>query len=138
MHALQNVWERVSEPRLMSAIYFGIYVGWLLTGFATLLDPPNTISGELGPVLTIAWALLFILGAGVGLATVLGGWWKWERWACRISLAGVGIYSFVVASLHFTSPGSRLTQLGVVYFGGAAVFVVRMVMIRGRSYAPRG
>jgi hypothetical protein len=121
----------------MSVIYFVIYVGWLLTGVATLVSPPNTISGELGPVLTIAWALLFIVGALVGLVTVLPGWWKWERWACHISLAGVAIYGFVVLNLHFTSPGSRLTQLGVLYFGGAAVFVVRLAMIWGRTYAPR-
>lgn len=45
-------------------------------GIATLSVPPQTIAGELGPVLATAWALLFLLGGILGMATVLPGWWK--------------------------------------------------------------
>lgn len=133
---LRRLWERVTEPRHMSLIYGGIYTIATLTGIVTLMVPPMTIAGELGPVLTVLWAGLFILGGTLGMLTVLQGLWAWERWGAGLVIAGIGIYGLVIATLHFTAEGSRLTQLGVLALA-AAVFVVRWAMIRGRTYGPR-
>ena len=133
---MRALWQSISNPRHLSLIYFSAYGIALLTGLVTLAVPPTSIAGELGPVYTIAWSVFFILGGILGLATALQGWWKWERWACWFTLAGIGIYGGVVLTLHFTSVGSRLTQLGVLLLA-ATLFAVRVTMIWGRSYGPR-
>lgn len=132
----RRLWDRITEPRLLSTIYGGVHTITLLTGIVTLLVPPVTISGHLGPALTIAWSLCFVLGGSVGIIAALPGYWLWERWACWFALLGIGIYGYVIATLHFTATGSRLTQLGVLLLA-ATVFIVRLALIWGRSYAPR-
>lgn len=135
---LRTAWRKISDPRHLSVLYGGIYTIALLAGVVTLWVPPITITGALGPVLTTIWAALFILGGALGMWTVLPGWWKWERWALALILAGIGIYGYVVATLHFTATGSgsRLTQLMILALAGST-FVVRWVLIRGRTYGPR-
>lgn len=133
---LRRWWERITEPRFLSVIYGGVYTIGMLTGVATLLVPPTTISGQLGVPLTFAWSLFFIVGGVIGMVVVLPGWWAWERWACVFSLTAIGIYGFVISTLHFTAAGSRLTQIGVLALA-AAVFAIRLVLIKGRSYGPR-
>jgi hypothetical protein len=120
----------------MKVAYGGIYTIAALTGVVTLLVPPNTIQGEIGPVLTLLWSALFILGGLGGMCTVLPGWWKWERWSLAFCLVGIGIYAFVITALHFTSSGSRLTQLGVLLLA-ASTFIIRWLLIRGYSFEPR-
>lgn len=132
-----TLWAMVTEPRHLSVIYGGVYTLVTLTGIATLAVPPQTIATELGPVLAVAWAILFIVGGVLGMVTVLPGWWAGERWAILLALAGIGIYGFVITTLHFTAAGSRLTQMGVLALA-SSVFVVRWALIRGRTYGPRG
>ena len=133
---LRLLWAKVTEPRHMSVIYGGVYTIVLLTGLATLAVPPQTIASELGPVLAGVWAALFIIGGLLGMATVLPGWWQWERWAIAFVVAGIGLYGYVITTLHFTTPGSRLTQLGVLTLA-LMVFIIRFSLIWGRTYGPR-
>lgn len=137
IRVLTTLWAMVTEPRHMSVIYGGVYTLVALTGIGTLAVPPQTIASELGPVLSVAWATLFIFGGALGMVTVLPGWWAWERWAILLTLAGIGIYGLVITTLHFTAAGSRLTQMGVLALA-SSVFVVRWALIRGRTYGPRG
>lgn len=130
-------WAKVTEPRHLSVIFGGVYTVAMLTGWATLAVPPQTIANELGPALSVAWAVLFIAGGLLGMVTVLPGWWQWERWGIYFCAAGIGIYGYVIVHLHFTSEGSRLTQLGILAFG-LALFAVRFSLIWGRTYGPRG
>lgn len=133
---IRSLWERITEPRHLSVIYGAVYTIAFLTGLATIAVPPQSIAGELGPVLSVLWACMFIIGGALGIVTVLPGWWKWERWACAFVLAGIAIYGGVVLTLHFTSTGSRLTQLGVLLIA-SLVFVIRIALIWGRTYGPR-
>lgn len=132
---LRLAWAMVSEPRYLSVVYGGIYTVAALTGAVTLINPPQTIAGELGPMFSVMWALLFLLGGMLGMGTVLQGLWKWERWGNYLVLGGIVIYGGVISTLHFTASGSRLTQLGVLFLA-AMVFVVRITVIRGRTYGP--
>lgn len=135
LRRLRCWWATVTEPRHLSIIYGGIYTAGAVTGVITLIAPPSTIAGELGPVLLVTWALLFLVGGIVGMSTVLQGFWKWERWANYLTLGGIAIYGGVITTLHIESSGSRLTQLGVLGLA-AGVFIVRLALIRGRSYGP--
>lgn len=137
MRVLHRAWEKVSEPRILNAIFWVGYVVTFLTGVVTLVAPPMTVTGEIGPVLAILWAYMFILGGAIGATTALRGLWAWERWGILLGWAGLAVYAIVITVLHFTSPGSRLTQLGILTLA-ALFFLARWVLIRGRTYGPTG
>ncbi|MFT4258040.1 hypothetical protein [Microbacterium sp.] len=134
--ALRSLWDRVTEPRRLKALYAFLYAVATGTGVVTLLFPPQSVEGVLGRALVVVWSSLFIAGGVGGMSTVLNGRWKWERWSIGSILMGIGIYGAVVLSLHFTSSGSRLTQLGVLVLA-AGLFVVKLELIRWYSFDPR-
>jgi len=133
---LRGLWESITEPRHMKAAFFVLYVVTIGTGFVTLLVPPTSIAGELGQPLSVTWAVFWLLGGFGGALTVFPGWWWAERLSIVLVWAGFGIYAFVVLSLHFTSSGSRLTQLGVIFIA-SGVGYVRWLMIRKYTFEPR-
>ena len=113
--------------------------GYLVTfgmGVVTLASPPSTIEGLLGPILSVSWSLFWIIGGAAGAATILPGWWEVERYAVASSMFGIGIYGAVILLLHFTEPGSRLTQLGALLLG-VLFFLLRLALIRGHDFEPR-
>lgn len=140
MRWIRQLWERITEPRTMKVTYLSIYVLTALIGTVTLVSPPASISGEIGPVITIIWAVLFIVGGIAGAVTVLPGWWWAERLlAISPVLFGLSIYLIVVVTLHvqnMESGSSRLTQVGIITLASMP-FVIRALVIREYSYEPR-
>lgn len=133
---VRRLWASITEPRHLKVAYFVIYSIALVTGIATLLVPPTSISGELGQPLTIVWAVFLIMGAFGGMLLVFTGWWFAERLCIGLLWAGLAIYFLVVVALHFQSSGSRLTQLGVLLLA-SAVFYIRWLLIRKYTFEPR-
>lgn len=132
------LWDEISTPPHMKPIYAGVYVVTVLTGVATLVVPPQSIAGPIGPLLAAVWASCFIVGGILGLCTVLTRLWWLERAGLGASGLGLVTYGVVVVMLHFepTSSGSRLTQLGIIILA-AALFLVRWFAIKDYSYEPR-
>lgn len=133
---LRSLWLRVKEPRVLRIVFLLGYLVTLGMGVATLTNPPATIEGQLGPILSVSWSLFWIVGGIAGAATILPGWWEVERYAVASALFGIGIYGAVLVLLHITSPGSRLTQLGVLAIA-ALFFLLRLALIRGHDFEPR-
>lgn len=136
MSWLSRAWHAISEPRHLKMAYVVIYGIVLTTGIATLLEPPRSIEGQLGVVLTIIWSVFLIVGGFGGMLTVLPGWWWAERLSIILTFAGIGIYGTVVLSLHLIAEGSRLTQMGMILLA-TSVFAVRWLLIRRYSFEPR-
>lgn len=140
MRAIQAAWERITEPRNMKVAYLAIYLVTALIGVVTLVMPPQSIAGEIGPLITTVWASLFILGGTVGAVTVLPGWWWAERLLALAPVAiGLAIYAAVVVVLHLQSTdtgSSRMTQVGTIVLASAP-FAIRFLVIREYSYDPR-
>lgn len=136
IRAARRAWHRIAEPRVLRVVFLLGYVVTLCTGVATLTNPPTTIEGALGPILSVSWAVFWIVGGSVGALTVLPGYWQLERAAVGACLFGIGIYAVVVATLHFQSSGSRLTQLGVLVVA-LLFYIVRLLLIRGHDFEPR-
>lgn len=124
----------------MKVAYLAIYVLTTAIGVVTLVTPPQSIAGEVGPLITTIWAALFILGGVVGAVTVLPGWWWVERLLALAPIGiGLAIYLAVVVVLHVQNAqdgSSRLTQVGIIVLA-AAPFAVRFLVIREYSYDPR-
>lgn len=134
---IRRLWGRITEPRHMKAAFAVLYVVTILTGVVTLLVPPMSIAGELGQPLTVAWSVFLLLGGFGGVLTVFPGWWFAERMSIVLVWLGLAIYAIVVLALHFQSPGSHLTQLGMIVLA-AGLGYIRWLMIRRYSFEPRG
>ncbi|MGF3056138.1 hypothetical protein [Microbacterium sp. YY-01] len=140
MRWLQRVWESITEPRHMKVAYLAIYLLTIMIGYVTLTYPPQSIAGEIGPVLTVIWSVLFIVGGAAGTITVLPGWWWAERLLAIAPIGmGLAIYLLVAIILHaqnMDTGSSRLTQVGIIVLA-ASPFIIRMLIIRDYSYEPR-
>lgn len=131
-------WLLVPEPRELSLAFSALYLLALCTGLVTLISPPLSISREVGgPQIMASVGGLLVAGA---LVSMLGGaieHWKLERIGLWLQSWALLLYAVIVLMLHFTTPGSRLTQLGVIGMALAA-FLVRYLMIWRFTYRPRG
>ena len=130
-----RAWRALTDPPHQKPVYAVVYLITIGTGLATLAMPPRTIEGVLGSALMTANGLLWITGGLVALCTLFTRWWWLERSGILLAAAGILAYGSVVATLHVTEAGSRLTQLGMIALA-LCLFVVRWLSIREWSYAP--
>ncbi len=119
----------------MKAAMFVFYGIAALTGVVTLVMPPQTIEAVIGSV-TYVWSAFVLIGGAGGVIAVLPGWWWMERLCIACLWVGIGIYAIVLAYLHLSESGSRLTQLGFLILA-AGLFYIRLLTIRTYSFDPR-
>ena len=131
----RRLWLMLHEPRIITAatgVMWAILIG---IGTAALLAPPATISHQMGPTLTIVWAILLMVGGALGLVGCLPGWFWIERVGLILAGTGASMYLAVVLLLHYAEPGSRLVQAGFVILS-LDFLVVRWLRIRGPQIDP--
>ena len=131
-------WLLVPEPRELSMAFSALYVLALSTGAVTLLSPPISLSREVGgPQIMASVGGLLVVGALLSMAGGAREHWKLERIGLWLQSWALMIYAAIVLVLHFSSTGSRLTQLGVIAMALVA-YLVRYLMIWRFTYRPRG
>lgn len=112
------------------------YVVFALTGYATLVNPPSTLSAAYGEFAMSLVGVFFIIGSFGGMIAGARDYWELERWGIAAMLVGLGTYFYIVGQLQLTESGSRLTQLGVILI--AILFLcMRMLMVWRYPYKPR-
>lgn len=135
---LQTWWLRVPMPRELSVAFTLLYTLALGAGVVTLLYPPVSLSREVGgPEVMASVGVLLAVGA---LLSMYGGareHWKVERIGLWLISWALLIYAGIVLVLHFSSTGSRLTQLFVIGMALVA-FLIRFLMIWRFTFRPRG
>ena len=135
MKLFWRLWDRVHQPRVISVLYFLIYLCLLGGGIAALLHPPTSIEGEIGAASMYMLAGLLTFGGLIGaLASLPGIWWLERTAVLSVGLATV-LYGGIVATLHWTESGNRLLQLSFVLAVGL-MQAVRWHRIRERPYDP--
>jgi hypothetical protein len=135
--AVLKAWANVTAPRHLKVAYFFFYAVAVGFGLIALFAPPQSITGELGPILTDLWGVFALLGGAAGMGTVFTGWWFIERLAIVLIWAALGIYLLVVVILQFSSvEGNRWAQMTLFVFA-AGLFYVRWWLIRDYSFEPR-
>ncbi|MFC4223580.1 hypothetical protein [Lysinibacter cavernae] len=136
--SVRDIWESITEPRHLKTAYAAIYLIVLGIGAGSLVTPPAVMTGEIGELTSIAWSLLFIVGAIGGIVAVFPGWWWVERLAIGMILVGIGIYFAVVIWADMHDGGvTRYTQAGLSFLSGS-VFYIRWLLIKKYSFEPRG
>ncbi|WP_053386987.1 hypothetical protein [Leucobacter japonicus] len=128
---------RIPEPKHISIIMGIAYIVFVLTGFATLVTPPRSIVGQFGEVTMLLVGVFFVLGGSVGMLAGALEWWELERFAVVTMGMGLATYAYIVTTLHFTTEGSRLTQLGVITIA-TCLLALRGAMIWRYDFKPRG
>ena len=135
---VRTQWARiVPEPRYASTVYACAYMLFVATGVVTLAWPPQSLTGVFGDGGMLIVGLMFICGGALGMLAGWREWWELERWAIVAMLAGLAAYAYIVIVLHFQTPGSRLTQAGVILIA-ACLLALRLGMIWRFPFKPRG
>lgn len=138
LYWLQTWWLRVPMPRELSVAFTLLYVIAFATGWVTLLRPPTSLSASIGgPQIMASVGGLLVLGALISMVGGAREHWKLERIGLWLQTWALVIYAAIVLTLHFSSTGSRLTQLGVICMALVA-FLIRYLMIWRFTFRPRG
>lgn len=132
---LNTLWSRVSEPRIVSMLRWVMYMALLLGGITAIVDPPRSLTGEIGTYAMVSLATLLAFGGLIGAVAVLPGAWWLERIALLAIILALLIYGGVIIGLQFTQPGNRLLQLSMV-LGLTMSQFVRWARISARPYDP--
>ncbi len=131
-----HVWRLIPEPRAVTAVMlvaWGVVIG---VGTLVLLDPPRSISGEVGSVLSLVWGIVLTVGGALGaLGCAIRFWWL-ERAGAFLTIAGLLIYLSTIVHLHVVEEGNRLVQAFTV-FGFMLLFLTRLLRIWGLHADPR-
>ena len=132
---IQAMWRMVREPRIISVLYFFIYLAFLAGGLSALIDPPSSIAGSIGSFSMYGLAGMLTFGGLIGAPSALVGIW----WVEKLAVISVGmsafIYGGIITALHLSSEGNRLLQLSFV----VVVFLMQIVRwhrVRIRPYDP--
>ncbi|MDZ5076722.1 hypothetical protein [Nesterenkonia sp. HG001] len=131
----QLLWSRLQEPRLMTAAHIIAYATIAAAGASVLMDPPASISTQIGHTMTTLWGLMSLIGGAVAMIACPAGRWMIEKPALVLCATGVLLYGLTVFGLHWTTDGNRLPQALIL----AALFLHlagRFVYIRPFSYEP--
>lgn len=134
-HWTLTVWLRIQEPRIISVLQFGVYLAALGAGVSAFLDPPRSIEGAMGPVLTLLWTAMLLGGGLLGAIGVLPGIWWIERPAVILCFGAALIYGLTIFGLNSSQPGNRLVQVLMVAIV-ALYFASRWFRIRRYAYDP--
>ena len=127
---------RLHEPRIISAIYGGVYTIALLVGLYNFFDPPRTIMEAAdNPILLYAIAGGISTGGLLGMITVARGLYWVERFAAGLLGGGLGLYWIISAWLTIFGGGSRWMSLMTTTFAAILIFM-RYYWINDRPYNP--
>src|SRR5690625_7936790 len=102
------MWRMVREPRVISVLYFLIYLAFLAGGLSALIDPPRSIEGAIGSFSMYGLAGMLTFGGLIGAPSALVGIW----WVEKLAVISVGmcvfIYCGMSTALHFISEVTRV------------------------------
>src|SRR5690625_4706787 len=127
---------RLHEPRIISAVYGGVYTIALLVGLYNFFDPPRTIMEAAdNPILLYAIAGGISAGGLLGMIAIARGLYWGERYAAGLLGGGLGLYWIISAWLTLFSGGRRWMSLMTTTFAVLLV-AMRFYWIADRPYNP--
>ena len=127
---------RLHEPKIISAIYGGVYTIALLVGLYNFFDPPRTIMEAAdNPILLYAIAGGITAGGALGVYTVAAGVYWLERYATGLLGGGISLYWIISLWLTLFSGGSRWMSLMTTTFA-VILILIRYYWISSRPYNP--
>ncbi|MGW9541981.1 hypothetical protein ACWHA6_36460 [Streptomyces anthocyanicus] len=135
LRALRRAWARVSEPRVISVVYFLMYAAGVAAGVYATISPPSSIEGQIGSNAMTALTVLLTFGCALGAVAALPGIYWLERTAVLSIALAAFIYLTILATLQVQQPGNRMLQAWFVAFV-LGMQVVRWARVSERPYRP--
>lgn len=133
---IERAIARLHEPRIISAVYGGVYTLALLVGLYNFFDPPRTIAEAAdNPILLYLIAGGISAGGLLGMITVARGLYWVERYAVGLLGGGIGLYWIISVWLTIFGGGSRWMSLMTTTFA-VILILVRYYWIADRPYTP--
>lgn len=132
---VKSLWQRIQEPRVVTALQTLIYLLIAVAGFCIILWPPSSTEAVTGRALSYAWGAFALLGGGLGAYGTPGGRWYLERAAIWLCGTAILIYFAAVSYLQFTAPGNRAVQMLFIAIAGVAL-AIRFVRIKNFDFEP--
>lgn len=137
MRALASrLWARLYEPKRIPVVFFTGYVLIAALAFWALTEPPLSVLGDIGPIVTAGIAILLLVGAVLAAYSAPSGWYALERIGVGFMSLAIAGYIVAIAYAHFTSEGSRAMQLAGLTVG-LVMLSGRVVVTWGHDWAPR-
>lgn len=113
--SIRDLWMRVQEPRVVTTIQTLEYlVLTILSGAATLIHPPQSITAAIGPGAMLTVGIMMLVGGTIAVAGTPGGYWWLEKIGITALLGGASVYLSTVIYLDITGSGSRLMQISFI------------------------
>ena len=128
-------WIRVPEPRFINLLFGACYLIAVIDGAMLITSPADLHVVNDGTLLLVGWFM--VLGGFLSMVTGTMEIWKLERVGIASILAGLLSYGSLILHFDQLSIGVKATELGIITFA-CALFVVRLAMIWGYTYRPRG
>lgn len=133
-NVLHRAWQRIREPRVVSALYGAWWCACLAFGAYSVVNPPRSVEHVAGDVLMMIIAGCFTLGGGIGVVSVaLGSYWA-ERSAVSFVLLGFVGYVIMVGWIWVTGDGHRGLQM-MALTGAAMMTALRLHWVGARPYS---
>ena len=131
-----KIWRWLPEPRATRWLVLGLYGTAVLLGSSALADIPEQVQTAVGHGMTIAMAVLLIIGGLGGMSAVPSGTWRVERGAIWLIVAAATIYSLsIVLAYPLADMGERLIRTGWVAIAVLSL-MLRMATIWGADTDP--
>lgn len=135
---LRDLWMFIPDPRIVSLIIGFSYLMFLVTGFITLILPPNSIEAEYGNVVMQLVGYFFIGGSLLGMVGGTTEFWQLERVGIVGMAVGLLTYLYIVISLQISAvSGNSYTQMGLIILA-LCLLANRLARIWRYDFKPRG
>ena len=128
-------WLRVREPGVIIASTSVLWLVLIVLGVTSLINPPSTITHEVGPEVAKVWAWGLVGGAVLGFGGCLSAWWWIERTGITVTATALMVWLVTVPSSPATPPGIRwaLAELIVAML---VVLGIRWIRVSGLQVDP--
>lgn len=107
----RGLWQRIQEPRVVTAVQTIVYALCAVGGISTILDPTSSIEGAFGGGVILTWGIFALICEVMGAFDAPGGKWLIEKPAIIACITAIGIYAGIILTTQLTSRGNRIVRM---------------------------
>lgn len=111
---MRNLFKMIEEPRVARIMQLIIYCIFLTVGFYTLSDKPDRLENVIGVFLLSLFSCFIIVGAIIGVISVLPGIWWLERVGLIFLISGLLMYFVMIVYADASLTGTLIVLIMII------------------------